>query len=548
MKLFGSTSKKHKSGAPSAAENKKGGKSANTKGSEGLIGMLAKKRIEKAKKALDTEEYRSRSAEERRRIEENIVKYQRRRVIRRIVIIAVLLALVLGGIIFYKVTVRPPDIGGKDEEHITAPKNSKKPIKDNENNGSKVNISNSSRHDGMYTFVVIGNDQGNGNTDTMLVGRLDTVGNTLNVISIPRDTMVNVKWSVKKVNTILAFRGEGMEGLVEGLSDVLGFEVDSYISVDLEAFQALVNAIGGVYFDVPQNMNYWDPTQNLQINVSAGYQLLNGHDAMGVVRFRSGYAAGDIKRISVQQDFMKALAKQCLTASNIISNIDDYARIFKEYVETDLTVGNIVWYAQQMMKLDIDNITFQTMPENYNDSVRGLSYCTIYVDDWVKMINECLNPYKEPITADHLNILTRDSNGNLYATNGTIAGGIDSFYNNISSSSGGNDDDDEPDVTTDPNEGDEPNTGGEENNGSGENGENGGESGENGETAGGENNTDPPVSEPPITDTPENSDPPVTDPENGGEGELSPDPGITPVDTDVTEGGDLVEAETVGGE
>ncbi len=441
MKLFGNTSKKKKSGKNTEKEvhyEEKSGKRSNLpdaeekiEGTDGFLGALARKRIEKAKKALDTEEHRRRTPEERRRIEADVVKYQKRKVRNRLIVICVLLVFVIALIVFYKVTVRPPDINKPvkttDPGTVQAPDGSRNP-EDRDPNATP-NVVSSTRNEGLYTFLVIGNDQGNGNTDTMFVGRLDTVNHKLNIVSIPRDTLVNVSWSVKKVNTILAFKKAGMPGLVEGLSDILGFEVDSYVSVDLKAFEALVDAIGGVYFDVPQNMVYNDPTQNLHINVSKGYQLLDGHNAVGVVRYRSGYAAGDIKRISVQQDFMKALAKQCLTFSAIASNITEYAQIFKDYVETDLTVGNIVWYGQEMLKMDVDDITFQTVPEFYNDSVRGLSYCSIYVDEWLDMINECLNPYKDPVTIDNVNILTRDANGNLYATTGTIAGGLDSFYN-----------------------------------------------------------------------------------------------------------------------
>ena len=331
MKLFGNTSKKKKSGKNTEKEvhyEEKSGKRSNLpdaeekiEGTDGFLGALARKRIEKAKKALDTEEHRRRTPEERRRIEADVVKYQKRKVRNRLIVICVLLVFVIALIVFYKVTVRPPDINKPvkttDPGTVQAPDSSRKP----QGGGTEAtpNVVSSTREEGLYTFLVIGNDQGNGNTDTMFVGRLDTVNHKLNIVSIPRDTLVNVSWSVKKVNTILAFKDAGMPGLVEGLSDILGFEVDSYVSVDLKAFEALVDAIGGVYFDVPQNMVYNDPTQNLHINVSKGYQLLDGHKAVGVVRYRSGYAAGDIKRISVQQDFMKALATNVVT-----THLSDY--------------------------------------------------------------------------------------------------------------------------------------------------------------------------------------------------------------------------------
>ena len=117
----------------------------------------------------------------------------------------------------------------------------------------------------MYTFLVVGLDKVGYNTDTMMVGRLDTETHEINVVSIPRDTMVNVSWSVKKVNTLYAADinsgGNGIDGLMDGLKDILGFEIDCYAVVDLDAFVQLVDAIGGVDYDVPVDMNYYDPSR-----------------------------------------------------------------------------------------------------------------------------------------------------------------------------------------------------------------------------------------------------------------------------------------------
>ncbi len=383
MKLFGNSKNKPVS-AKSAPVEEKNAKAVNKETAEsvnngGLIGALAKRRIEKAKAALDSEEHRRRTPEERKRIEEDVIRYQRRKVTTRLVTFIIIVLLAVAAIVFYKMTVVPPNIVTPTPgTETTEPSPSATPGEvDTTPTPSKTPIENV-RQDGMYTFLLVGNDQGYGNTDTLIVGRLDTKNHKLNLISIPRDTMVNVEWPVKKVNTIQAFSDNGIDGLLDGISDLLGFKVDSYISVNLKGFKALVQAIGGVYFDVPQDMKYVDPTQNLVIDISEGYQLLGPEQAEGVVRFRSGYVAGDIKRIEVQQDFIMALIKQCLSMDKLATNIDDYAEIFKTYVTTDLTIGNLVWYGQEILKLSPADITFGTVPENYNDSVRGLSYCTIY--------------------------------------------------------------------------------------------------------------------------------------------------------------------------
>ena len=288
-------------------------------------------------------------------------------------------------------------------------------------------------NENMYTFLVVGVDQAGGNTDTMMVGRIDTENHTIDVVSLPRDTLVNVSWSVKKINTLYSADinsgGNGIDGLLDGLKDILGFGIDCYAVVDLEAFVELVDAIGGVDYNVPVNMNYYDPTQDLYINIPAGEQHLTGEEALKVVRFRSGYASADIGRIGTQQDFLKSVASQMLTLGNI-PNLPTFIDIFEEYVETNMSTANLAYFARQFLMCKSENINFHTLPGNYGDSIKYLSYVSIYIDEWLEMVNSCLNPYDEPVTEANVNILTHSSSTGFYSTTGYVAGGVDSFYDN----------------------------------------------------------------------------------------------------------------------
>lgn len=285
-------------------------------------------------------------------------------------------------------------------------------------------------NDSMYTFLLVGKDKVAGNTDTIMVGALDTENHTINVVSIPRDTLVNTPGSIKKINTLydvsLNAGGNGIDGLMDGVKDIMGFSVDNYIVVNLTAFEKLVDAIGGVYYDVPVDMYYYDPNQDLSISIAKGYQLLDGENALKVCRFRAGYADADIGRIRTQQDFLKTVAKQMLTLGNI-PNLPKIIDIFQEYVETNLTSANISFFAREFLACSSDGISFSTMPGNYNDSVGGFSYVTIDIDGWLDVVNTQLNPWSKDVTVDNVDILTRDSSGSLYATTGTIKGGANSF-------------------------------------------------------------------------------------------------------------------------
>ncbi|NLO46791.1 MAG: LCP family protein, partial [Clostridiales bacterium] len=366
-----------------------------------------------------------RSPEEKKKIDEMIAKYQKKKKRKRIIALCVILVLVASAFTAYKIVVKPPETADPPLQHTRKPGNGNEIVPSPQDNDTPpIEVTN--RKDGFYTFIIVGNDQGNGNTDTMMLGAFDAKNKKLNIVNIPRDTMVNVPWNVKKVNTLLAFGG-GEEGLKAGIRDMVGFTVDSYIIVDLDAFKQLVDAVGGVEFDIPVDMHYEDPGQDLYIHLNAGMRYLNGEDALKVFRFRSGYASADIGRIETQQAFLKTLAKKMLNIGNL-TKVKEFAKIFSDNVETDLTLGNIIWYGQEFLGLKDEDITFHTLPENYNDSVKGLSYCSIIVDEWLKVVNDYLNPYKQDITLEHVNILTRDENGNLYATSGEIRGGINSFY------------------------------------------------------------------------------------------------------------------------
>ncbi|MCD8066489.1 MAG: LCP family protein [Oscillospiraceae bacterium] len=287
------------------------------------------------------------------------------------------------------------------------------------------------RSNGQYTFLIAGTDQSSGSTDTIIVGRMDTVEHTLNCVSIPRDTLVNNGWSNnRRINAVYWYSDTGAEALKKQITNLLGFEVDCYAVVDLDCFVDIVDIMGGVYFDVPIDMNYDDPTQDFYVHISAGYQLLSGEDAIKVVRFRegnngSGYANGDLGRIETQQAFLMSVASQMLNLKNI-PNLTDIITAITENTDTDLTAANIAFFARQFLKCDSDSITFATAPTG-GVLIGGQSYVNLQVDEWLEMVNELLNPYSEPVTTANVNII--NFNGStVYSTSGYVAGSNDFFY------------------------------------------------------------------------------------------------------------------------
>ena len=292
----------------------------------------------------------------------------------------------------------------------------------------------SDRKDGFYTMLLVGRDFASNSTDTILVGSFDTVNHKISCVSIPRDTLINIKWAgtPKKINAVYpgyVNSGEdGMAGLCSQIKNLLGFDVDCYALVTLEVVEQAVDAIGGVWFDVPQDMLYIDPLQNLTISIPKGYQLLDGENALKLCRFRHTYAGGDLDRIKVQQDFLKATASQMLTLGNI-PNLGTLIDILTENVETNLTAANMAWFARQFLSCDMDDISFETLPYSSAPVINGISFVSVDPTRWLTLINEKLNPYKADVTLNNVNILTSNSTGtSANATSGAVAGGPDSFY------------------------------------------------------------------------------------------------------------------------
>lgn len=263
------------------------------------------------------------------------------------------------------------------------------------------------RKDSFYTILLGGLDDENGGSDTNLLVALDAEGGAIHVMSLPRDTLLNVSWSVKKLNN--AYHHGGITRTVEEVSNLLGIPVDYYITVDLAAFVELVDAIGGVDFEIPVDMDYDDPYQDLHIHFDQGLRHLTGEEALQVVRWRknndgTGYATADIGRIGTQQAFLTAVAKQTLQLSNW-DKIPAMAQIFQEHVDTELTVPNLVWIGEQALTMGSENIHFHTLPGDGAGYYKGVSYYTVDPDAALELVNTYFNPYTYDLTPDDMDIL-----------------------------------------------------------------------------------------------------------------------------------------------
>lgn len=256
------------------------------------------------------------------------------------------------------------------------------------------------RRSEVYTFLLIGTDDGNGNADTIMVARFDIPNGKISLVSVPRDTLVDVPRKLKKVNA--SYGVGGIDEVKSEVSKALGIPIDFKVEVNLKAFKKVVNAIGGVYFDVPKNMDYDDPTQDLHIHLKKGNQLLDGDHALQLVRCRSAYSSQDLGRIDTQQQFLKAMLKQVVSSASV-STVTDYIKIAMEYVKTDLSASDLLYFAKQAMKLDLDSaMNTATLPGEWDNP-----YYQLDEEKTLALINSDLNPYTTDITSDIAHIYNR---------------------------------------------------------------------------------------------------------------------------------------------
>ena len=393
------------------------------------------------------------------------------RLLGRVLLIALMCGVVAGG--SYLLKIRAPQLPNKGD----AQKNPNQTQVDEIDYGDGVRP----RADGerkskdFYTVLVLGRDTGGGgNTDTMLLASYDVTNQKATVMSIPRDTMVNVPWDIKKINSVYNYYGggdKGIQALYKEIAQLVGFEPDYQVIVEWDAVGAIVEAMGGVYYDVPRNMNYDDPYQDLHIHQTKGYRKLSGDDAMQVLRYRHdndmryGYPDGDLGRIKTQQTLLKAMVEQLLQLKNV-TKIGEFARAVKNNVTSDLTFEEMLWFGSQavMGGLKVDDVNFVTMPNTgkyvYSRVVGGpLSYVVPNAQELLNLVNNELSPFVETFTMRDLDIMSVNSDGSVSSSTGHVEDSKAAKPQNHQSSSGSQTGTGEGGETTDPGTTDPGNTG-----------------------------------------------------------------------------------------
>lgn len=286
------------------------------------------------------------------------MRTKRRRLKRKtpfIICCLLLLALAAGGFMLVKGFFFPPVPGGDSELGLSP---------DEVVRGERLNV------------LLLGIDARRGETmartDTMILASVDPKSKQVILLSIPRDTGVNIPghgWD--KINTAAVYGGPELSMKV--VSNLLGVPVKYYVLTNFSGFKDIVDALGGVTLNVERDMYHEDPTDGgiYRINLKKGLQRLDGDKALQYVRYRN-YDMGDIERTKNQQKFLSALAREMLQPATI-PKLPKLVPVISRYVDTNLGLGDMYTLASASGNLEGGNIVTQTLPGR-PIIVNGISY------------------------------------------------------------------------------------------------------------------------------------------------------------------------------
>jgi len=242
-------------------------------------------------------------------------------------------------------------------------------------------------------------------TDTIMVASFDPDAKKINIISVPRDTYYPREGynsaDKKKMNAV--YFDEGVEGVAVAVSDILlGMPIDYYIRVKYDGVEKVVDSLGGVPVYVPMNMRYDDPYDSppLHISLQKGNRVLSGDQAVQFLRFRknndgTGYPDGDIGRMKMQQEFMKAAFKKTLSY-----RLPIVANTVMKYIKTDIPLSEVAKLATSAVGMSAEDLSTYSLPGGAFNS-QGLSYFLADVEKTAEIIESIYKANQEDDAQDH---------------------------------------------------------------------------------------------------------------------------------------------------
>lgn len=208
-------------------------------------------------------------------------------------------------------------------------------------------------------------------TDTIILCNFNPQSDTASMLSIPRDTFIGKnKDSAKGSDKINSLYSKNINKTIDAVYNLTGVKADYYVVVKTNSLINIIDIVGGINFDVPIDMDYDDPTQDLHIHLSKGMQNIDGNKAEQLLRFRHNndgssyspeYGDNDFGRMRTQREFIQETLKQTLTLKNL-KNAKDIINTVFDNIETNLTKEILIPYIPSASEFDINSITSMQLP------------------------------------------------------------------------------------------------------------------------------------------------------------------------------------------
>lgn len=240
-----------------------------------------------------------------------------------------------------------------------------------------------------------GSDTSNFRSDTIILARVDPPNQTITLVSIPRDTMVDMgDYGKQKINAAYSYGGAAY--MTQVVSQFAGVNISHYAEIDFEQFTSIVDTIGGIEVTLPVAVSDVDYAG---IDLPAGTQTLDGGEALGLVRSRhayDAYGAGDFYRAANQRMVIGAIVKKVLQldAASMTSTVSQLA----SSVTTDFNVTDILSLATQFKDLDVDNNVYSGLVPTNSQYIDSLWYEVVDESAWKTMmqrVNNGESPYAD---------------------------------------------------------------------------------------------------------------------------------------------------------
>lgn len=219
-------------------------------------------------------------------------------------------------------------------------------------------------------------------TDTLMLIRADSKNNTVDMISIPRDSYVSINGKMDKINAAHSYGGIDLTMTV--VRDFLGINLDKYMVISFEAVIEGIDALGGMDVDVSQDVAG-------AMGINPGIHTMSGDEVLKYVRFRKGYQNADLGRINTQQDFLKQFIKEATKPTNLPKLPKVYAAM-KPYIKTNMNIKDLSSLAMKFKFVDSSNLNSVRL-EGEGFNMGGISYYKIYPESIENIRSTYLNSF-----------------------------------------------------------------------------------------------------------------------------------------------------------